>query len=121
MNLARVAAAPDGSPQHASAQAWDTFVRSYTPDKQYRWELLRSRAHLVASYPDLGAWFAAPLIERVGRPCGASPPSSVHDAASYASYRARLYFVFLNLERDVRFDWDWLIAIAQLQFRSLFT
>ena len=121
MNLARGARTPDGSPQHASAEAWETFVRSYTPDKQYRWELLRSRAHLVASYPDLGAWFAAPLIERVGRPCGASPPSSVRDAASYASYRARLYFVFLNVEGDMRFDWDWLIAVAQLQFRSLFT
>ena len=93
----------------------------YTPDKQYRRELLRSRAHLVASYPVLGTWFAAPLIERVGRPCGASPPSCVHDVASYASYRARLYFVFLNLERGVQFDWDWLIAVAQLQFRSLFT
>ena len=121
MNLARVAAAQDGSPHHASAEAWETFVRSYTPDEKYRWELLRRRGQLVASYPDLSAWLAAPLIERVGRPCGASPPPAISDAASRVSYCARMYLVFLALQSYAQFDWDWLIAIAQLQFRSLFT
>ena len=52
---------------HASAQEWETFVQHYATSKKYQGALLLSRRQFIERYPSLEAWFAAPLVERVGR------------------------------------------------------
>lgn len=97
------AAAP---PRHSSAQEYEVFLRRHQSPhtvKAYRWR----RAAFVRRYPDLGAWFAAPLAERVGR-------RHEEDRARMTcavSYRARPYLYFLARRGYARLDYAWLLAI----------
>ena len=52
---------------HASAQEWETFVQQFATSQKYQGALLLSRRQFIECYPSLEAWFATPLVERVGR------------------------------------------------------
>ncbi len=107
---------------HASAEEWEAFVQEYTTSKGYQWELLRFRRQFVQCYPDLNDWFAAPLVERVGRTDEERQQKKGHnDVLHKASYRARPYLVFLALRGYAQFDWEWLIAVFQLRLTEVFT
>jgi integrase len=106
--------------RHASAEEWETFVRAYAEHKEYQWELLRFRRQFVERYPDLNDWFAAPLVERVGRTDEQRHAGTRHNALCKESYQARPYLVFLALRGYARFDWEWLIAIYQLRLTKVF-
>ena len=100
--------------QHASAEEFKTFVHSCLSSRDYRRTLMLVRERFVESYPDLNDWFSAPLAERVGRLWG-----EPYTEPSYpVSYRARPYLFFLSLHRYALFDWEWLIALPQLNNRS---
>ncbi len=60
-------AQPLSSCQHASAEAYATYIRGYTHNARQIRHLLAFRARFVRRYPDLGDWFGGPLAERVGR------------------------------------------------------
>jgi len=80
------------------------------------------RRQFVECYPDLGEWFAAPLVERVGRSDEECRQNKGHNDVLYkVSYRARHYLVFLALRGYACFDWEWLIAVRQFRPASLFT
>ncbi len=107
--------------RHASAEEWEAFVRAYAEHKEYQWELLRFRRQFVERYPDLNDWFAAPLVERVGRTDAQRQEGTHHNALCQVSYQARPYLVFLALRGYAHFDWEWLIAIYQLRLTDVFT
>ncbi len=107
---------------HASAQEWETFVQHFTTSKKYQGALLLSRRQFVVWYPDLEEWFAAPLVERVGRSDEECRQNVGHNDVLYKiSYHARHYLAFLALRGYARFDWEWLIAVRQFRPSSLFT
>ncbi len=110
----------DPCPRHASAEEWEAFVDAYAENKEYRGELLRFQRLFVERYPDLNDWFAAPLVERVGRSYEERQQRVRHNAVCKVSYQARSYLVFLALRGYAQFDWNWLIAIYQLRFGKLF-
>jgi integrase len=113
---------PSLSFYHASAQEWETFVRRFATSKKYQAALLLYRRQFVVWYPDLEEWFAAPLVERVGRSDEECRQNVGHHDVQYrASYHARHYLAFLALCGYARFDWDWLIAVRQFRPASLFT
>jgi len=71
---------------------------------------LRFRRQFVERWPTLGEWFAAPLIERVGRLRG----ESFHRPSYPVSFRARTYLIYLGLCGHATFDYPWLFAPGQL-------
>ena len=71
---------------------------------------LRFRRQFVDRWPTLGDWFAAPLIERVGRLRG----ESFHRPSYPVSFRARTYLIYLGLGGHATFDYPWLFAPGQL-------
>jgi site-specific recombinase XerD len=102
--------------QHASAEEYAAFLQAFARERGYarprkeQARLLLCRTRFVQWYPDLSAWFSAPLIERVGRLY-----QEDYNHSSYPiSYRARFYLIFLALRGYACMDWDWLIATHKL-------
>lgn len=98
------AAGPD---RHSSAADYEAFLRRY-PSPHTVAAYRGHRARFVRRYPDLGAWFAAPLAERVGRLHGEGRAESM---TCVVSYRARPYLYFLARQGDARLDYPWLLAV----------
>ncbi len=96
---------------HASAEAYASFLDGYLSTPESIKSYLGLRDRFVHAYPDLHAWFDAPLCERVGRRY-----SEAKAQANYrVSYKARPYLIFLALQGSVQFDWAWLIAVPRLE------
>lgn len=93
---------------HASAEEYARFVgrRGLLPVVEH--QLLGDRERFARAYPDLSAWFAAPLAERVGRLYRETVPTS------RVCYKARPYLYFLAVRGYARFDWEWLVAVLYL-------
>jgi integrase len=107
---------------HANEQEWECFVQRFATSKKYQGALLLSRRQFIERYPCLEAWFAAPLVERVGRSDEECRQHVGHNDVLYRiCYHARHYLAFLALRGYARFDWDWLIAVRQFRPASLFT
>ena len=107
---------PEFSPQHASADEYAAFLRSYLANEESRGCALGRRDQFVRRYPDLLDWFRAPLTERVGRLYG----ESTRNVTNPTSYWARPYLHFLALRGYAQFDWEWLIAVYRLEIWPLF-
>ena len=108
-------AQPLSSCQHASAEAYATYIRGYTQNARQIRHLLGFRARFVRGYPDLGDWMRAPLAERVGRLYG----EEREQPTCRVSYEARPYLMFLALHGYAQFDWDWLLAVPRLSIWNL--
>ena len=108
-------AQPLSSCQHASAEAYATYIRGYTQNARQIRHLLGFRARFVRRYPDLGDWFGGPLAERVGRLYG----EEREQPTCRVSYEARPYLMFLALHGYAQFDWDWLLAVPRLSIWNL--
>jgi integrase len=68
------------------------------------------RDEFTTSYPEIEAWFAAPLFERVGHEwLRADVPRSQQTIC----HRARSYIHYLALRGYIWLDWEWLLAIAR--------
>jgi len=95
--------------QHASVEEYTFFIRAYLNDSSAVPHYLRMRAQFVRTYPDLHAWFEAPLAERVGRVSsdGTHTPRLLHRP----SYLGRAYMYYLALRGSVQLDWEWLILV----------
>jgi hypothetical protein len=94
---------PHPPPQHATAEAYAAFLWT-RPSLRSGAEFLKARRRFVRLYPNLEAWFAAPLAERVG---WTTPPAGI----GYGVVRARPYLTFLAYGGYARFDWPWILAI----------
>ncbi len=100
--------------QHASAEEYARFLQEYAHNAKHRTALLRCRKQFVRRYPDLRGWFSAPLTERVGRLHGEDP----YHVFCPVSYQARVYVMFLALRGYAPLDWEWLIAVPEINLEK---
>jgi integrase len=109
MAPALLSSSADSSRRHASEGDYAEFLRArstlYTVD-----QMLKRRRRFVRLYPDLEAWFAVPLAERVGRRYG---EDDRHPSFPVAC-DARPYLTFLAVRGHAWFDWPWLLASPSL-------
>jgi len=110
-----VSAAAPARVRHAPLGEYDAFLRRHYDHPDTRRSHRLFYAHFVQAYPDLQAWFAAPLLERVGHLHGTEPREYVNQA----SYQARVYLTFLALRGYATFDWEWLIALPSVHLAPL--
>jgi len=96
--------------RHCTDAEWAAYVAAQGGNRQYQLMKLRFRRQFVERWPTLGEWFAAPLIERVGRLRG----ESFHRPSYPVSFRARTYLIYLGLCGHATFDYPWLFAPGQL-------
>jgi hypothetical protein len=95
---------------HAPVDEYDQYLQRWIDDPVYRRMLRHYRDQFVVRYPDIEAWFASPLFERVGHEWwNAGPPRSRRSLC----HSARSYLHYLGLRGYVWFDWDWVLAIAR--------
>lgn len=105
-------------PHHASEQEYAAFVLQYHGSLGSRNYYLQMRRAFVRAYPDLSAWFQAPLAERVGRLRNQSR-TCFFGHLGRVSYRARPYLYFLALRGHATFDWEWLISVPTIYLLEL--
>lgn len=96
--------------RHCPDAEWMAYVEGQGGNRQYRLMKLRFRRQFIDRWPRLADWFAAPLVERVGRLRG----ESFHHPSYPVSFRARSYLIYLGLRGYVTFDYPWLFAPGQL-------
>lgn len=96
--------------RHCTDAEWAAYVAAQGGNRQYQLMKLRFRRQFVERWPTPGEWFAAPLIERVGRLRG----ESFHRPSYPVSFRARTYLIYLGLCGHATFDYPWLFAPGQL-------
>jgi integrase len=101
---------PRMAPRHCPPATYARFVAGQSVDPRYRRQKLAAARQFVARWPVLAEWFAAPLVERVGRRRG----EDHRDVSFPLSYEARPYLVFLGLRGAATFDYPWLLAAGQL-------
>jgi hypothetical protein len=96
--------------RHASEDDYAEFLRARNNTASTMVQMLRRRRRFARVYPNLEAWFAAPLAERVGRIYG---EDDRHPSVPTLC-DARPYLTFLALRGDAWFDWPWLLAMPSL-------
>ncbi len=103
----------DGGPErlrrHAPVAEYDAYLERSIDDPVYQRMLRHARDEFLAHYPDLETWFAAPLLERVGR----ERRDGVRSSCKTLGYQARSYLHYLGLNGYAWFDWEWLLAVAR--------
>jgi integrase len=109
-------AAPDPvrrqRPRHCPDREYVTFVRGQVDfNHHYLNAKLRYYRAFRDRWPDLTAWFAEPLVERVGR----LPGESFTRPSFPASHKARPYLTYLGLCGYATFDYPWMFAVGQLR------
>ena len=95
--------------RHAPVAEYDAYLERWIDQPVYRRMLRHARDEFLAHYPDLEAWFAAPLLERVGR----ERRDGVRSSCKTLGYQARSYLHYLGLSGYAWFDWEWLLAVAR--------
>ncbi|PZR85721.1 MAG: hypothetical protein DLM67_25145 [Candidatus Nephthysia bennettiae] len=107
-----VALGPHRPRHHASAEEYGAFLKERVHHGQihdgFARQCLQRRQRFVLAYPDLEAWFRAPLAERVGRHRGE------HQTGIVTAGGGRPYLMFLALRGHAWFDWEWLLAMPSL-------
>lgn len=103
------------APRHCPPAEYTRFVEAQAIHPHYKQQKLRVFARFVAEWPDLAAWFAAPLEERVGRLWGERAVL----ASFPLSHQARSYLVYLGLRGYATFDYPWMFCCQQLMVRRL--
>jgi len=99
-------------PRHCPDGEYESFVRAQDGfNRDYLNAKLRYHRAFRDRWPDLASWFAAPLVERVGR----LPGEAEHTVSFPASHKARPYLTYLGLRGYATFDYPWMFATAQLR------
>jgi integrase len=104
---------PPGRPRrrHCPEAEYVAYVRDQDIHPSYRNDKLRRYRRFTATWPRMADWFAAPLVERVGR-----LPGETHKEPSYPiSFYARPYLLFLALRGYVTFDYAWMFGAGQIR------
>ncbi|WP_200262026.1 site-specific integrase [Streptomyces sp. HSG2] len=99
-------------PRHCPDGEYVQFVRGQDGfNHHYLNAKLRYYRAFRERWPDLAAWFAESLVERVGR----RPGESFHRPSFPSSHRARPYLTYLGLRGYATFDYRWMFAVDQLR------
>lgn len=97
--------------RHCPEAEYLAFMDGQDIHPGYRAAKLRHYRVFMQRWPNMTEWFAAPLVERVGR-----LPGEPHTEPSYpVSFRARPYLLFLALRGHVAFDYPWMLGAGQLR------
>jgi hypothetical protein len=97
--------------RHCPESEYLSHVRGQDIHPGYRNQKIRYYRAFKAAWPRMTEWFAAPLVERVGR-----MPQETQKTASYpVSFNARPYLVFLGLRGYVTFDYAWMFGAGQIR------
>lgn len=97
--------------RHCPRGEYIGYVRSQDIHTSYRNDKLRYYHEFVHRSPKLSDWYAAPLVERVGRLPGEPHTQSSHPV----SFRARPYLLFLAFRGYAVFDYAWMLGAGQLR------
>jgi hypothetical protein len=100
---------PERGRRHAPVAEYDAYLERWIEHPVYQRMLRHARDEFLAPYPDLETWFAAPLLERVGR----ERRDGVRSSCKTVGYQARSYLHYLGLNGYAWFDWEWLLAVAR--------
>jgi integrase len=95
---------------HAPIDEYNRYLDRWIDDPVYRRMLRHYRDEFITRYPEIEAWFAAPLFERVGHEW---LRSDVPTSQQTICHRARSYIHYLALRGYIWLDWEWLLAIAR--------
>lgn len=97
--------------RHCPEAEYLAFVNGQDIHPGYRGAKLRHYRVFMQGWPNMTDWFAAPLVERVGR-----LPGEPHTAPSFpVSFRARPYLLFLALRGHIALDYPWMLGAGQLR------
>jgi integrase len=97
--------------RHCPEAEYVSWVRGQDINPHYRNAKLRRYRQFMAAWPVMTDWFAAPLVQRVGR-----LPGEPHDNPSYpVSFHARPYLLFLALRGYIAMDYPWMFGAGQLR------
>jgi integrase len=97
--------------RHCPQDEYVAHVRGQDIHPSYRNNKLRRYRAFMDCYPRMADWFAAPLVERVGR-----LPGEPHNRPSHpVSFYARPYLLFLALRGHITFDYPWMLGAGQLR------
>lgn len=109
------AVSPPAGPSlvHAATAEYGAWVAEHILHEAARWERMRAYRRFVEAWPDLQAWFLAPLMDRLGFSGGAVRANGRTDA-----FMATSYLTYLSLVRGIRLDHDFLFA---RKYARLFT
>jgi integrase len=97
--------------RHCPESVYLSHVRGQDIHPGYRNQKIRYYRAFKAAWPRMAEWFAAPLVERVGR----VPQETQKTASSPISFNARPYLVFLGLRGYVTFDYAWMFGAGQIR------
>lgn len=111
--LAATSPAPAGKPgrRHCPESEYLAFVRGQDIHPGYRNQKIRYYRAFKAAWPRMADWFAAPLVERVGR----LPGETQKGASCPVSFQARPYLVFLGLRGYLTLDYAWMFGAGQIR------
>lgn len=101
--------------RHASRGEYHLFACKYANTTANYDRLIYSYNHFIEEYPDLNAWFSAPLAERVGLLYGEDRSRPTNKV----SFKARSYLMYLAVQGHARFDLEWILSIPVLRVWKL--
>lgn len=103
-------------PRHATPEAYLAYLATFSARPTPHNDALKEALRFMRHYPDLQKWFAAPLVERLGR----SFADPVNRPKYPWSYRARSYLIFLAASGYIRLDWEWLLAAPTFKVQPVY-
>ena len=111
--LAATSVTPAGRPRrrHCPESEYLAYVRGQDIHPGYRNQKIRCFRVFKAAWPKMAGWFAAPLVERVGR----LPDQTQKTASHPISFNARPYLLFLGLRGYLTFDYAWMFGAEQIR------
>ena len=91
--------------RHASEAEYGAWVNAFVPHQASRYERMAAYRRFVRAWPDLEAWFEAPLLVRAGFTGG-----PLRSTGRTGTFSASGYLVYLALVHGVALDHDFLFV-----------
>lgn len=108
---ARGRPSPELAPNHCEDREYAAYVEGLPLEPMVKLQRIAIRRRFERLWPDLEAWFEAPLALRIAR-LGADHRG---DTIRASCYQARSYLYYLALTDRIRLDAPWLLAIGHLR------
>jgi integrase len=106
---------------HCPEAEYTAFVAAVPMSDRWRRKHTQFHLRFRRTYPDLRAWFALPLRDRLGWRNGErqnqrrAPEPGFDATTAWINFNARQYLTHLALTGRLRMDWGWLLGIGVLK------